>query len=302
MKTKFTSLTTALTLAIWLSLIYVSSVSAVVPGKFGDALEFDGVDDYVMVPDSPSLRIPSTEVTIEAWVWFASNSTGTQLIIRKWLDSGGGSLSYVLGTIDSKIYGAVEEQGLKHFPTWTTNQTISDLGVNDTWVHVAFTWKKENITGDDGNIFVNGLAVNTTFTPQGYSENFTIGYNAYPLYFARKAESLLSDYFKGGLDEVRISNVSRTTFNLTSAPTADTNTIALWHFDEGAGSIVYDASPNANNGTIYGATWTGVIPEFSSPIVLLLLIIGVSLIIGIQRIGYGKKRVRLCSGSTDRTI
>ncbi len=37
----------------------------------------------------------------------------------------------------------------------------------------------------------------------------------------------------------------------------DANTIALWHFDEGTGNTVYDASPNGNNGTLVnGATWT----------------------------------------------
>ncbi|MGD1047645.1 MAG: LamG-like jellyroll fold domain-containing protein [Candidatus Krumholzibacteriaceae bacterium] len=36
----------------------------------------------------------------------------------------------------------------------------------------------------------------------------------------------------------------------------DANTIALWHFDEGTGNTVYDASPNHNNGTLVnGATW-----------------------------------------------
>jgi hypothetical protein len=37
---------------------------------------------------------------------------------------------------------------------------------------------------------------------------------------------------------------------------SDANTVALWHFDEGSGSVVSDASGNGNDGTIGGATWT----------------------------------------------
>jgi hypothetical protein len=38
-----------------------------VDGKFGKALSFDGVDDYVEVPDSASLKIASA-ITIGAWI------------------------------------------------------------------------------------------------------------------------------------------------------------------------------------------------------------------------------------------
>ena len=36
----------------------------------------------------------------------------------------------------------------------------------------------------------------------------------------------------------------------------DENTIALWHFNEGNGTILYDETNNSNDGVIQGATWT----------------------------------------------
>lgn len=259
-------------------LVKTDAAGVVLGGKFGSALEFDGVDDYVQVQDSPSLRNPSTELTVEAWIYFPSNSSGLQLIIRKWIDSDGGWPSYIIGkTADNRIYGAVTNKGLPQEPTWTTTQTITALGIEDTWAHVAFAWKKETITAADGHIFVNGSAVATAFEPRGYSTAFTIGYGIYPLYIGRKAEapSFSSNYFKGIVDEVRISNVSRTAFNLTSAPAADANTIALWHFDEGTVTypLAYDASANANNGVVFGAVWTGFIPEFPSVVLLAFVIV-----------------------------
>jgi len=268
-------ISTLLFLAILISTVVGVSPcnAATVGGKFGDALEFDGINDYVLVSDSFSLRTPSTEVTIEAWVYLPSNSSGTKFVVRKWLDATGGWMSYVLGTLDGKIYGGLADQALVSFPSWKTAQNITELGFNGTWTHVAFAWKKMNITSDDGKIFVNGVSVNTTFLPQGYSSDFTIGYSAYPLYFARKADATWeSNYFKGTVDEVRISNVSRTSFNLTSAPTVDAYTVALWHFDEGAGVTAYDGSANANHGTVSGAAWTGVIPEFPPAVMLIALV------------------------------
>ncbi|RLE71365.1 MAG: hypothetical protein DRJ45_03830 [Thermoprotei archaeon] len=45
-----------------------------IDGKFGKGLEFDGVDDYVEVPDSASLDLPaeSDEITLLAWVKFST--------------------------------------------------------------------------------------------------------------------------------------------------------------------------------------------------------------------------------------
>ena len=252
-------------------------------GPFGYALQFDGVDDYVQVPDSSSLRIPSTEITVEAWMYFSSNSSGLQLPIRKWLNVDGSWMSYVLGkTVENKIYGAVGNQGLEQFPSWTTAQNVTDLGIEDTWAHVAFTWKKESITSADGKIFINNVAVETTFAPQGYSAAFIIEYSAYPFYLAKNvdSQSFSANYFKGKLDEVRISNVARTTFNLTAAPIVDSNTVALWHFDESSGLTASDGSSNANNGTISGAT---IIPEFPNAFAVFMLLIVLSAVLLLVR-------------------
>jgi len=57
--------------------IYSASTSCIYPaagcpqwvqGKYGSALSFDGVEDYVSVPNSSSTNVTST-VTIEAWIY-----------------------------------------------------------------------------------------------------------------------------------------------------------------------------------------------------------------------------------------
>jgi len=47
-----------------------NGATASVPGLVGLAFSFDGTNNYVEIPDSPSLR--PTNLTIEAWVYFAA--------------------------------------------------------------------------------------------------------------------------------------------------------------------------------------------------------------------------------------
>src|SRR5437016_8161965 len=54
-----------------------------VAGKVGRAREFDGIDDYIEVPDSSSLH-PTGAITIAAWVYLDADHTGgTPTMIRK---------------------------------------------------------------------------------------------------------------------------------------------------------------------------------------------------------------------------
>jgi serine/threonine protein kinase/formylglycine-generating enzyme required for sulfatase activity/uncharacterized membrane protein len=63
--------------------------------------------------------------------------------------------------------------------------------------------------------------------------------------------------FLGRINEVRISRVARYDADFTPARRfePDNDTIALYHFDAGAGSVLKDSSGNGHHGEIVGATW-----------------------------------------------
>jgi HEAT repeat protein len=69
------------------------------------------------------------------------------------------------------------------------------------------------------------------------------------------------------IDEVRISSTGR--YNRTFEPPrrfqADKDTLALYHFDEGEGSVAYDSSGNGRHGTIHGARWVTAPADPSPP-------------------------------------
>jgi len=75
---------------------------------------------------------------------------------------------------------------------------------------------------------------------------------------------LNTDYFfHGTIHEVRISNIARYTEDFTPQRRfePDKHTMALYHFDEGSGDVLHDASGNGHDGKIVGAKWVKVDEE-----------------------------------------
>ncbi|WP_298866587.1 LamG-like jellyroll fold domain-containing protein [uncultured Gimesia sp.] len=74
------------------------------------------------------------------------------------------------------------------------------------------------------------------------------------------SDQKISHFFKGSIDEVRISNTARYTKDFTPARRfeADKHTMALYHFDEAQGDVLKDSSGNEHDGKIVGAKWVKV--------------------------------------------
>jgi PKD repeat protein len=218
-------------------------------GKFGNALRFDGDGDYFEAPDDPTLRLQ--ELTIEAWVKLDSVPLAREIIIRKSIDSVWGSYSLQIET-DGYVRFSVQDKTNNIWPVW---RAATPLGSN-VWYHIAGTFKKQSYGSSDGKIFFNNIAQTTTFAANGYAAGFMIEYTTEGLFIGMQHGTTYP--LKGIIDEVRISNIARTSFILTAPPSdSDPNTVALWHFDESVGTTAYDATTNDNDGTIHDAKWAG---------------------------------------------
>ena len=113
--------------------------------------------------------------------------------------------------------------------------------------HVAAVWD-----GNSVRLYIDGrlqLHRGAAASPNGNSPfPFLIG--ASPTV---KDNSLSAEHgFTGRIDEVRISRIARYTgdFNPQRRFEPDEHTIALYHFDESAGSVAYDASGNDHHGRV----------------------------------------------------
>ena len=195
--------------------VYGATLTADRLGNLNSAYTFDG-NDYIDYGNSGTAG--DTEITISLWVKFAPYSnTIDEPLIRKWLSADGGWCSYGLWRgAGNSIVGTVQNITLNQYPGWIT----VDLPQDYQWHHIVFIYNKQdpvNNPWDDGKIFIDSASVNTSFEEHGYNHepaaNFTIEYvepsypnMPHPLYVARKTDGVSSNYYQGGLDDIRIYN------------------------------------------------------------------------------------------------
>ncbi|MHC4629202.1 MAG: LamG domain-containing protein [Planctomycetota bacterium] len=111
-------------------------------GMYGGALNFDGTNDYVMVPDDDSLDL-SGGMTIAAWINSGSTS-GPRVIAAKW-DDNIGQHSYIFKDHDSGSNLRIE--------LWGLADIAGTAGiVTGSWIHVAATFDSSTV-----KLYYNGV-------------------------------------------------------------------------------------------------------------------------------------------------
>ena len=159
-------------------------------GKFGGALSFDGVNDWVTVPDAAVLDL-TTGMTLEAWVYPTAGGGGPvwrNVMIKE--RSGGEiyNLYSANGSNDPVVYVVRAAQ-----PDVALDATGTASLPLSTWTHLAATYD-----GTTLRLYVNGVQAGSravsgaVLTSTGV---LRIGGN-----------SIWGEYFQGRIDEVRIYN------------------------------------------------------------------------------------------------
>jgi hypothetical protein len=157
-----------------------------VAGRFGNALRFDGVNDWVTVADSAALDL-SSAMTIEAWV-NPSVVAGWQTVLLK---EGTGNMAYELYSNNDVNRPAVYFTGGNGAIRTATG--TAKLAPN-TWTHVATTYD-----GTSMRVYVNGVLVRTV------ARSGAILATAGPLHIGGN-EVWGGEFYSGLIDEVRIYN------------------------------------------------------------------------------------------------
>jgi hypothetical protein len=159
-------------------------------GQVGQTFALDGIDDYVQVLDSPSLRPAS--VTIEAWVkFFATN--GVRIILVKPLGNNTTFDSYGLALQDGAIIGAIcDNSGFGPFLSSPANI------IPGQWYHLAYTF--------DDPSKVQALYVNGAQVASG-SAGRSMAYDNHAVLLGADLENgVLSFFHNGQIDEASIYN------------------------------------------------------------------------------------------------
>jgi hypothetical protein len=163
----------------------ISGASWSFTGKFGGALSFDGVDDWVTVADADSLDLTSG-MTLEAWVKPSVTRNWSTVIEKERTPS----LAYALYANSDAVFGNRPITQL-----WIDGQGRDVRGDSTlptgVWTHLAATYD-----GSALRLYVNGVQVASE------SRTGTIATSTGPLRIG--GNSVSNGFFNGLIDEVRI--------------------------------------------------------------------------------------------------
>ncbi len=161
-------------------------------GKFNFALNFDGIDDYVSIPNSPSLQTIA-QLTIEAWININKIQSRMTIVSKHYneyelmIDNSGSQLRFYKFDRNSNYWECAY---------------ISFSFETQKWYHLGVTMNGTKIT-----FYINGVK----YSPSGYFYS-PMAYGTipgtHPLYIGRRVWS--TNYFNGIIDEVKIYNYALT--------------------------------------------------------------------------------------------
>ncbi|MFW9904138.1 MAG: DUF2341 domain-containing protein, partial [Candidatus Thorarchaeota archaeon] len=155
-----------------------------VEGKIDGSLAFDGDDDYISCGDVDVVE----EITVSLWVKFTTINPPA-------------NIDYVTKGGSYKIWQEGNKDGFFLFTlyttptTWNTSAYINPSQPTDTWMYLVGKYD-----GSTTYFYVDGVLSESDPLPG------TINQNDIDLEFGRRIDN---GYLNGSIDEVRISNVSR---------------------------------------------------------------------------------------------
>jgi parallel beta-helix repeat protein len=193
------------------------------------SLNFDGVDDYVAIPNTVGNFSTSQNFTVSCWVKPDASQPGGSLdvdILEKWDQTG--SYPFVI-----RLLTSVPDVGKVRVARYdgSNNPAInSTVLINDgKWHHIAFVKSGSNLT-----LYIDGNSSGTT------TDNTTgTTTNSSPLFIGQRGNGI--NRYKGEIDEVRIWNIAK-----------DQATILAEMFCKNANTTNLQAAYNFNNGVPNG--------------------------------------------------
>ncbi|MEX0672674.1 MAG: LamG domain-containing protein, partial [Candidatus Paceibacterota bacterium] len=225
----------------------------------GQALEFDGVDDYVSHPDNSDFDLGTGSLTATAWIKVKAEAPYTRMAIVGKKTNSNNIEGWKLRIQQS---GDNESMHLQHsLSDGSTNvaTTWFDSIDRDVWTHVIVVIDRDQ---DEVRIYKNGIEGESSDISDYSGDPIT---NGQPLRIGNQGTSAP---FEGLIDDVRVYDRALSDDEITglynatkpfteNAPRNDQFTnglVGYWSFDgpDVSGSTVDDVSGSSNDGTING--------------------------------------------------
>ena len=219
------------------TLIYMatSTNSGWTRGKYGSALNFDGVDDYVNADASLYAFDENDNFTISVWVNFDDITAQTGLI------AGQSHSSYRLLQSNNQILWQLDSGNVNLYSNNTFN--------TGKWYYVTALYENSKTV----SLYINGVLDNSVV-------DATLAWTGF---LTMRIGKPFDDnfYFKGIIDDVKIYNYARTQKQILedmsgsasggNGGRASKYPVLHLSFDEGYGETPHDSSVYGNDGTVF---------------------------------------------------
>ena len=219
----------------------------VAPDSFADyALTFDNRDDRIDLPTFVN-QLGDGPFTIEAWVTIGPGELPEDQRITVFRDKSG-MYAHLQLHKTWRFWRATGATG----PGYLSDQSP----VPGIPTHVAAVWD-----GSQGILYVNGQRQSVS---SAHVDSLVFDATTPSWIGGVGRPETLETFIPYTIDELRVSGVARYSEDFTPATRheVDEHTSALYHFDEGSGDQLTDASGNGHHGAIIGAEW--IHPDGSS--------------------------------------
>jgi type II secretory pathway pseudopilin PulG len=213
--------------------LYNMSSSDWVTGKVGGALDFDGWNDYVRVPDNPTFDI-ADEITVMAWIK-PEDTDYWSTIVSKLAHTPWCRLDLYWFLNNDKI-GASLAGPCPYWYYWMPNVGIS----TNVWTHVALTYD-----GSAMKMYKNGVCA-ATLVASGALMLANSSSNE-PLYIGKNTE--WGENYEGEMDDIRIYSRALNADEI-AAIWSEGSLVGYWKLDDGSGNHANDSSGNGNDGDL----------------------------------------------------
>lgn len=205
---------------------------------FGNAVSLDGVDDYVVVPDNPSLQWIGP-VTLEAWVYPIASTGARNVIISKINNDGSGNATgFWLNMETDQTVRFIVGEG-----TNIGQATASSPIALNTWTHIAATF---DTSLNEMKIYYGGVLQTTqTYTGNMNSDqgvDLAIGTTADGTQLPPPTNQ---HNFFGYIDAVRVWREARSQTLINTYINQELTagfewTVGNWNFNEGPPFVTSD--------------------------------------------------------------
>eukprot|EP01114_Cavostelium_apophysatum_P013120 TRINITY_DN310_c0_g1_i2.p1 TRINITY_DN310_c0_g1~~TRINITY_DN310_c0_g1_i2.p1 ORF type:complete len:3659 (-),score=1079.82 TRINITY_DN310_c0_g1_i2:58-10971(-) len=206
--------------------------------EIGNALSFDGSNDFVKLPNTIVLGAP---LTIEAII--RSRGDGP------FLSFGPPEYELTFSMVSSKVrVTAAKPRSPSYLGNQVANLTSTTGLANNTWSYIVITVASNGVVKiylevDD---VMNTIGSGTiAVVPQALTRTSNC--------VGKTCLATTPQYFKGDLDEIRVWSRTIQFFEMTRnrpIDIDDTTLVGYWDFDEGVGKLVKDSSRNLFDGSL----------------------------------------------------